>query len=85
VHNGFEKIVAEIVAERSDVRQFYLRLGFHTEATLNDHYIDAKGVKHDVIIMSNDPNLLWKRWVEYFEDITGKQKSQLEENYQMHV
>jgi hypothetical protein len=85
VQNGFEKIVAEIVVERSDVRQFYIRLGFHTEATLIDHYIDAKGIKHDVIIMSNDPNTLWKRWVEYFEEITGKQRTQLEEIYQMHL
>jgi GNAT superfamily N-acetyltransferase len=61
---GLEKIVTEIVKEQREVSLFYNSLGFHTEANLRDHFLDEKGLKHDVLIMSNGLRQLWKIWLE---------------------
>jgi GNAT superfamily N-acetyltransferase len=63
---GLEKIMAEIVQDQVDVSLFYTSLGFHTEANLSGQFLDEKGYKHDVLIMSNNLQQLWKIWVEDF-------------------
>ena len=66
-----EKIVAEIVLLQEDVRMAFNQLGFRTEAVLQDHHVDARGQKHDVIIISNDINQLWKMWLEQCDSVSG--------------
>lgn len=64
LHGGLEKVVAEVVEDQVDVSLFYNDLGFHTEAHLQGHFLDDRGLKHDILIMSNDLRQLWKLWVE---------------------
>ena len=66
---GLEKIVAEIVREQVDVSLFYNSLGFHTEANLKGHFLDERGLKHDILIMSNDLKQLWKIWMEDYQRV----------------
>lgn len=66
-----QKIVSEIVLLQEDVRLAFNQLGFKTEAVLKDHHLDPRGVKHDVIILSNDINQLWKLWQEHCESVSG--------------
>jgi GNAT superfamily N-acetyltransferase len=71
-----EKIVAEIVLLQEDVRLAFNQLGFRTEAVLRDHHVDPRGVKHDVIIISNDINQLWKMWQDQCEAVSGIQQKE---------
>ena len=64
LHGGLEKVIAEVVEDQLDVSLFYNDLGFHTEAHLQGHFLDDRGLKHDILIMSNDLRQLWKLWVE---------------------
>lgn len=66
-----EKIVAEIVLLQEDVRMAFKQLGFRTEAVLKEHHLDANGNKHDVIIISNDINQLWKMWLDQCDSVSG--------------
>ncbi len=74
LHAGLEKIVAEVVEDQVDVSLFYNYLGFHTEAHLQDHFLDEKGSKHDILIMSNDLRQLWKLWVEERQSVESGQR-----------
>jgi ribosomal protein S18 acetylase RimI-like enzyme len=65
---GLEMIDVEIIKDQVEVCLFYNRLGFLTETCLDSHYVDEKGNKHDVIIMSNSLKQLWKVWVEHDEN-----------------
>lgn len=71
-----QKIVAEVLPEQEDVRLAFNQLGFRTEAVLKEQHIDARGRKHDVIIISNDINDLWKRWTEHCEALSGIQQKE---------
>jgi GNAT superfamily N-acetyltransferase len=64
---GLDKIVTEIVKDQVEVSLFYNCLGFRTEASLTGHFLDDDGVKHDILIMSNNLKQLWKYWVEESE------------------
>ena len=66
-----EKLVAEMLTDQDDARRVFSRLGFREEAILKDHVLDAKDEKHDLLIMSNDVNQLWKRWREFYESVSG--------------
>ena len=71
-----EKIVSEIVFLQEDVRLAFNQLGFCTEAILKEHHLDPNGRKHDVIIISNDINQLWKNWLEQSEAVSGIQQKE---------
>ena len=71
-----EKIVAEIVLLQEDVRMAFNQLGFRTEAVLKDHHVDTRGTKHDVLIISNDINQLWKMWLDQCESLSGIQQKE---------
>jgi L-amino acid N-acyltransferase YncA len=49
---GLEKIMAEMVSDEPGPVRVFKRLGFRTEATLNDHVKDRYGCKHDLLIMA---------------------------------
>jgi len=75
LHAGLDKIVADVVEDQVDVSLFYNDLGFHTEAHLQDHFLDERGLKHDILIMSNDLRQLWKLWVEEEQSVDpGKRR-----------
>jgi RimJ/RimL family protein N-acetyltransferase len=66
-----DKIVAEMLTDQHNARKVFSRLGFREEAVLKDHVLDADNVKHDLLIMTNDVNTLWQKWVEFSESMSG--------------
>jgi L-amino acid N-acyltransferase YncA len=50
---GVEKLTAEMVADEPGPIRVFKRLGFRTEATLNDQVKDRHGVKHDLLVMAH--------------------------------
>ncbi|NOY87468.1 MAG: GNAT family N-acetyltransferase [Deltaproteobacteria bacterium] len=66
-----EKLVAEMLTDQHDARKVFSRLGFREEAILKDHVLDARNVKHDLLIMTNDVNILWQKYMEFSESISG--------------
>lgn len=66
-----EKLVAEMLTDQHDARRVFSRLGFREEAVLKDHVLDADNVPHDLLIMTNDVNTLWQKWVEFSESVSG--------------
>ncbi|UCF88219.1 MAG: GNAT family N-acetyltransferase [bacterium] len=68
---GLDKLVAEMLTIQNNAQRVFTRLGFVQEAILKDHGMDAKGKKHDLIIMSNDVTTLWENWTDYAESVSG--------------
>jgi RimJ/RimL family protein N-acetyltransferase len=66
-----DKIVAEMLTDQHDARKVFSRLGFREEAILKDHVQDADNVPHDLLIMTNDVNTLWQKWMEFSESVSG--------------
>lgn len=52
-HSGLEKIFAQMVADQPGPIRVFKRLGFRTEATLNDQVKDRHGNKHDLLVMAH--------------------------------
>jgi L-amino acid N-acyltransferase YncA len=51
-HSGLEKLFAQMVADQPGPIRVFKRLGFRTEATLNDQVKDRHGGKHDLLVMA---------------------------------
>lgn len=49
---GLEKIMAEMVSDEPGPIRVFKRLGFRTEATLNDQVKDRDGRRHDLLVMA---------------------------------
>ena len=49
---GLEKLLAQMVADQPGAIRVFKRLGFRTEATLNDQVKDRHGHKHDLLVMA---------------------------------
>jgi putative acetyltransferase len=49
---GLEKIVAEMVLDEPGSIRVFKRLGFRTEAVLNDQVVDRHEHKHDLLVMA---------------------------------
>ena len=50
---GLEKLFAQMVADQMGPIRVFKRLGFCTEATLNDQVKDRHGRKHDLLILAH--------------------------------
>lgn len=54
---NFEKVCVELTPEQKSSKNIFSdKLGFKQEAILKDHIMDKNNQKHDLIIMSNNPN-----------------------------
>jgi L-amino acid N-acyltransferase YncA len=51
-NSGVEKLTAEMVADEPGPIRVFKRLGFRTEATLNDQVKDRHGRRHDLLVMA---------------------------------
>jgi L-amino acid N-acyltransferase YncA len=51
-HSGLEKLLAEMVSDRTEPIRVFKRLGFKTEATFNDQVKDRHGHTHDLLVMA---------------------------------
>lgn len=50
---GLEKLLAQMVADQPGPIRVFKRLGFRTEATLNDQIKDRHGRRHDLVVMAH--------------------------------
>lgn len=51
---GLERLTADLVADQDIALEVFSRLGFRKEAILKDYVLDAKGAKHDLVMMIKD-------------------------------
>jgi L-amino acid N-acyltransferase YncA len=63
-----EEIVVKFMKPQVGARKIMERLGFHQDAVLPNYVQDIKGVKHDLIVMRCDLNLLWQRLEDFMSD-----------------
>lgn len=57
---GVEKIVASVVDNQVGAIRAFEKRGFHREAVLKGHVKDIRGLKRDLVIMSNDVSHIWE-------------------------
>ncbi len=57
---GIEKMVVQVVENQVAARRTFEKLGFSQEATLRAHVKDVRGMKRDVMVMSNDVSHIWQ-------------------------
>jgi RimJ/RimL family protein N-acetyltransferase len=72
---GVERLVAEVLREQTDLIEALEKAGFQYEATRRKYAKDLRGTLHDVIIMSNDLEQVWKRLAEDWVDMDIKPHS----------
>lgn len=58
---GIERLYTEVMAEQTDLIVMLEKSGFSFEARRNKYAKDPSGKLHDLIIMSNDLDSVWKR------------------------
>jgi RimJ/RimL family protein N-acetyltransferase len=68
LHKKMSKLIAEIAADQEHIRETCKYLGFEEEKVLEKHVIDLHGNKHDLVVMTQDVDALWKR----MEDLIDK-------------
>ncbi|MEM7828622.1 MAG: GNAT family N-acetyltransferase [Candidatus Aenigmatarchaeota archaeon] len=71
---GLQKILAEMMADQVDAIRMFEKLGFQKEAILKDHVIDLKNTSHDLLIMSQHLDILWRKVEDMI--IAEEQRSQ---------
>ncbi|NOR18274.1 GNAT family N-acetyltransferase [candidate division WOR-3 bacterium] len=54
------RLVAEVVEDQHAVIKTFKSLGFQHETTLKDRAIDLHGLKHNLVVMTEDVDALWK-------------------------
>jgi RimJ/RimL family protein N-acetyltransferase len=67
VRLGLEKVLAEMLEDQHGAIAVFEHLGFEREALFKDHVRDRKGRKHNLIVMSHDINVSWRRIEEEIE------------------
>ena len=69
ISKGLDKIVFRILDTQKDARKALEELGFVKEAVLKAHATDLKGMKHDMLIMSNFVSELWRKMEDMIKDM----------------
>jgi len=67
VHLGLEKVMAEMIEDQQGAIAVFEHLGFEREALFRDHVKDQKGRKRNLIVMSHDITVSWRRIEEDIE------------------
>ncbi len=70
VNAGLDKLVAEVVENQAGARRAFEKIGFRVEAVLKNHVKDIRGMKRDLVIMSNDVSHLWDRMEAMVSDFS---------------
>jgi RimJ/RimL family protein N-acetyltransferase len=68
LNKKMNKLIAEIAADQQNVRKTFRHLGFEEDKILEKHVVDLRGHKHDLVIMTQDVDALWKK----IEDLIDK-------------
>lgn len=54
------KLVAEIIEDQRQVIETFRKLGFRHEEMVKERAVDLHGAKHDLVVMTEDVDALWK-------------------------
>ncbi len=65
------RLVAEIVEDQHTVIKTFKALGFRQKTTLKDRAIDLHGMKHNLVVMTEDVDALWKAIEDAIEKDTA--------------
>ncbi len=66
---GIERIYSEVLKEQLDAISRLEQEGFAYECTRKNYAKDRKGKLHDVVIMSNDSSVLWRKLADQMEEL----------------
>jgi len=66
---GLRKLKAEILDSQTGARQAFVRLGFIEEARLKQHALSSDGQLHDIVILTNTVDDLWKKMEDLICDM----------------
>ncbi len=62
---GIDKIIGMFMEEQFAARRILEKVGFRQEAVLRKHVKDIHGKKHDLIVLSQDVEELWRRFEDF--------------------
>lgn len=65
---GLEKVQAQVMANQTGALNVFRSLGFIDEAVLRNHVRDRQGVKHDLVIMTQDVEAFWRRMEDFIAE-----------------
>lgn len=65
------RLVAEIVEDQHTVIKTFKALGFRQKTTLKNRAIDLHGMKHNLVVMTEDVDALWKAIEDAIEKDTA--------------
>jgi RimJ/RimL family protein N-acetyltransferase len=65
------KLVAEIVEDQHTVIKTFKALGFRHKTTLKNRVVDLHGTKHNLVVMTEDVDALWKAIEDAMEKDTA--------------
>lgn len=66
---GLERVITEVLAVQKDRIEILEGEGFVYEFTRKKYAKDTRGKLHDVVVLSNDLESLWKNLAEQFEEM----------------
>ncbi len=66
---GLRKLKAEILDSQTGAFKVFQRMGFKEEARLKQHALDLDGKLHDVLILSNSVDDLWRNMEELISEM----------------
>lgn len=68
-HRKLRKLEAVVLASQADARRAFEHLGFREEARLKDHAMDLHGRMHDMLILTNTVEDLWRTMEDMISDM----------------
>jgi L-amino acid N-acyltransferase YncA len=66
---SLRKLEAQILDAQLGARTVFERFGFHEEARLREHAVDLHGQAHDLLILTNTVDDLWKKMEDLIQDL----------------
>lgn len=66
--SAVDKLEVRMMANQVSALRAFHNLGFRREAVLRDHAKDARGQKHNLVIMTNDVAELWQKMQDMIEE-----------------
>lgn len=70
LQKGLHKLRAQMPETQVGAMKAFQAIGFEKEAVLKDHMMDIKGNKHDLVIMTNLVDELWRKIADQMVEVT---------------
>ena len=67
-----ERVVVEVLKQHQGLIKVLEQEGFECVGVLKHHAKDQKGKAHDIVVMANDLEVVWKKLANYLEDMDIK-------------